>query len=47
MEVDAPAGHTLDPHRTAYFTLNATGDKLVLVEDTASDGWHPATEVTN
>ena len=44
-EVEAPAGHTVDPYRTAYFTLNAAGTKLVLAEKTASDGWHSATEV--
>ena len=43
-EVEAPKGHTVDPYRTAYFSLNAAGDALVLVEETASDGWHPATE---
>ncbi len=43
-EVEAPAGHTVDPYRTAYFSLNAAGDKLVLVEETAADGWHSATE---
>ena len=43
-EVEAPKGHTVDPYRTAYFSLNETGDALVLVEDTASDGWHSATE---
>jgi len=43
-EVKAPKGHTLDPYRTAYFSLNAAGDKLVLVEATADDGWHSAVE---
>ena len=43
-EVEAPVGHTVDPHRTAYFTLNAAGDALVLAEQTAADGWHSATE---
>ena len=43
-EVEAPKGHTVDPYRTAYFSLNETGDALVLVEDTASDGWHSANE---
>ena len=43
-EVAAPKGHTLDPYRTAYFSLNAAGDKLELVEATADDGWHSATE---
>ena len=43
-EVAAPKGHTVDPYRTAYFTLNATGDGLVLIEETAADGWHSATE---
>jgi pilin isopeptide linkage protein len=43
-EVEAPKGHTVDPYRTAYFTLNEAGDALVLIESTAADGWHPATE---
>ena len=43
-EVEAPIGHTVDPYRTAYFSLNETGDALVLVEETAADGWHSATE---
>ena len=43
-EVAAPEGHTVDPYRTAYFSLNAAGDGLVLVEETAADGWHSATE---
>jgi uncharacterized surface anchored protein len=43
-EVEAPKGHTVDPYRTAYFSLNEKGDGLVLVEETAADGWHSATE---
>ena len=43
-EVEAPEGHTVDPYRTAYFSLNETGDALVLVEETAPDGWHSAVE---
>ena len=39
-EVEAPAGHTVDPYRTAYFSLNEDGTDLVLVEETAADGWH-------
>ena len=39
-EVEAPSGHTVDPYRTAYFTLNEAGDGTVLVEETADDGWH-------
>ena len=39
-EVEAPAGHTVDPYRTAYFTLNEVGDGTELVEETAPDGWH-------
>lgn len=40
-EVKAPEGHTVDPYRTAYFTLNDEGTALVLAEQTAEDGWHP------
>ena len=43
-EVAAPSGHTVDPYRTAYWTLNDKGDALVLVEDTAADGWHSSAE---
>ena len=43
-EVAAPSGHTIDPYRTAYFSLNGAGDKLVLAEKTASDGWHSAAD---
>ena len=39
-EVEAPAGHTVDPYRTAYFSLNEDGTDVVLVEETAADGWH-------
>ena len=39
-EVEAPAGHTVDPYRTAYFSLNEDGTDLVLVEATDDDGWH-------
>lgn len=39
-EVEAPAGHTVDPYRTAYFSLTADGRGVELVEDTAEDGWH-------
>ena len=43
-EVEAPIGHTVDPYRTAYFTLSEDGNSLVLCEETAADGWHSATE---
>ena len=39
-EVEAPAGHTVDPYRTAYFALNEARDGTVIAEETASDGWH-------
>lgn len=41
-EVKAPTGHTVDPYRTAYFSLNENSDSLEFVEATAEDGWHPA-----
>ena len=43
-EVAAPSGHTVDPYRSAYFTLNDEGTALVLAEETAADGVHSATE---
>ncbi len=39
-EVEAPAGHTLDPYRTAYFSLTPDGNSTQIVEDVAADGWH-------
>ena len=46
-EVSAPSGHTVDPYRTAYFTLDASGTSLILAEKTADDGWHSAEESTS
>ena len=42
-EVEAPAGHTVDPYRTAYWTVEVGEDGKVstkIVEETADDGWH-------
>ncbi|MBE6466032.1 MAG: hypothetical protein E7002_04505 [Denitrobacterium detoxificans] len=38
-EVEAPAGHKVDPRRTACFCLNEAGDGVVLCEGT-TDGLH-------
>ena len=42
-EVEAPKGHTVDPYRTAYWTVYIDEDgktKTKIVEETADDGWH-------
>ncbi len=42
-EVEAPTGHTVDPYRTAYWTVEVGEDGTIstkIVEETADDGWH-------
>ncbi len=42
-EVEAPKGHTVDPYRTAYWTVEVGEDGTIstkIVEETANDGWH-------
>ena len=42
-EVEAPAGHTVDPYRTAYWTVEVDENGKMttkIVEETAGDGWH-------
>ena len=42
-EVEAPAGHTVDPYRTAYWTVEVDENGKIstkIIEETADDGWH-------